>query len=375
VAAPGADEGAVEWPPRPVAAAGTPALPLAGVRIVDLTAWWAGPMATHLLATLGADVIKVESVPRPDLMRCAGPKTPADADWLEWGPIFHVANTNKRGVTLDLTTEEGREGLLDVLATADLLVENFTPRVMEQFDLGWERLHARFPRLGMVRMCAFGLDGPWRDNPGFAQTMESLSGLAWLTGRADGPPTLVGGAGDPTAGVHAAFAAVLAVEACRDDGEGHLVEATMVEAVLNVAAPLVIHQQASDELLGRRADHGLFRTRGEDAWVAIDGPSAAVAEILGGTDIAEWDGAELVERLVAAGIPAPEVIAPYELADNPQLRHRHLFEPEHHPVTGTHDVPGLPFRFGNVPAWIRRPAPTLGQHDDEVLRPDPVRSP
>jgi crotonobetainyl-CoA:carnitine CoA-transferase CaiB-like acyl-CoA transferase len=69
------------------------------------------------------------------------------------------------------------------------------------------------------------------------------------------------------------------------------------------------------------------------------------------------------------------VIAPYELADNPQLRHRHLFEPEHHPVTGTHDVPGLPFRFGNVPAWIRRPAPTLGQHDDEVLRPDPVRSP
>ena len=100
------------------------------MRVVDLTAWWAGPGATQLLACLGADVVKVESTVRPDQIRFAGPKAPGDPQWWEWGPLFHAVNTNKRGLTLDLSRPEGLEVALALLARADLAFENFTPRVM-----------------------------------------------------------------------------------------------------------------------------------------------------------------------------------------------------------------------------------------------------
>src|SRR5436190_2422960 len=251
--------------------------PLDGIRVLDLTAWWAGPAAGHALACLGAEVVKVESITRPDLVRYAGGLRPPSEDrWWEWGPMYHGANGGKRGITLDLTRPQGIAVLERLLETADLLIENYTPRVMDQFGLGWERLHEVNPRLVMVRMPAFGLDGPWRDNTGFAQTMESISGMAWVTGFPDGPPVLVRGACDPLAGMHAVTAALLAL--CQRDqtGDGCLVEATMVEAALNVAAEQVIEWSASGTLLGRDGNHGhdvalqdVYRCDGEDAWIAI----------------------------------------------------------------------------------------------------------
>ena len=137
--------------------------PLAGVRIVNCTAWWAGPITTAALAALGADVIKIESLTRPDNMRFASTRPPSHNRWWEWGPIFHAANMGKRGVTFDFSRPEGAEMLERLLRTADILVENFTPRVMEQFGFDWDRVHAINDELLMVRMPAFGLDGPWRD--------------------------------------------------------------------------------------------------------------------------------------------------------------------------------------------------------------------
>lgn len=397
---PAADDGAVEWQPRSPtnAPANGPEsrLPLAGVRVVDLTAWWAGPCAAQALACLGADVIKVESIKRPDLMRYAGPQGPGVPQWYEWGPLAHAANTNKRGITIDLTRPEGRDLVLRLLETADVVVENYTPRVMEQFDLDWDRLHEVNPRLNMVRMPAFGLDGPWRDHPGFAQTMESLTGLAWATGWPDGPPTLVGGAGDPIAGLHATFAAMVALVAREASGEGVMVESTMVEAVLNAAAPFTIDHQLTGAT-GTRAGNGspspdtrqgVYPCLGDDAWIAIAAEGEEqwrhLAEVLGlpalatSTDADRWDeqvaqrtGAwppdDLAERITAAGVPAAVVIAPRLVADNPQIRHRGLFETEDHPVTGVHHMPGLPFRMGGIDRWIRAAAPTLGQHNDEVF--------
>lgn len=403
----GEHAGQVDWDPRPAAVrpAESSRLPLDGVRVVDCTAWWAGPAATQALALLGADVVKVESVIRPDLMRYTSARRASDDAWWEWGPMFHAANAGKRGITLDLGRPEGVSVFERLVATADLLVENYTPRVMEQFGLGWERLHELNRELIMVRMPAFGLSGPWRENTGFAQTMESITGMAWLTGFEDGPPVLVRGACDPLAGMHAVFAALLALGHRDRHGGGRLVESVMVEAALNAAAEQVIEHSVSGRVLGRQgnrgsgaAPQGVYPCAGTDRWLALavadDAQWDALRAVLGGPawaddprlgtaegrrdahdliddELRAWtkdrDAEELADRLARAGVPAGVVIPAREVVHNPQVRHRGLFEPERHPVTGDHEVPTLPFRFSRVPAWLRRPSPTLGQHNHEVL--------
>jgi crotonobetainyl-CoA:carnitine CoA-transferase CaiB-like acyl-CoA transferase len=380
-------------------------LPLAGIRIIDCTAWWAGPITTAALAALGADVIKIESVTRPDNMRYASMRPPTHDLWWEWSPIFHAANIGKMGVTVDLNTAEGSEIFERLVRSADVLVENFTPRVLEQFGFGWDRVHALNPKLNMVRMPAFGLDGPWRDRTGFAQTMECLTGMAWLTGFADGPPVLLRGACDPLAGMHAAFATVLTLLGQGQGDDGRLVESTMVEAVLNVAAEQVVEFGASGTLLRREgnrgptaAPQGVYRCAGQDQWIAIavandeqwrslrvvlgdppglrrgdfsdsSGRRAAADQIDG--ELSSWTRGHSAEGafqlLVDGGVPSAPVVAPRDISMNPQLRHRRLFEVERHPVTGDHEVPTLPFRFSRVDHWLRSPAPTLGQDNDAIL--------
>jgi crotonobetainyl-CoA:carnitine CoA-transferase CaiB-like acyl-CoA transferase len=417
----GADTGTVDWSPRPptppsvgaeprvMGGASAPTaegLPLEGVRVVDCTAWWAGPAAPHVLGCLGADVVKVESVTRPDLMRYASTRPPTVDQWWEWGPIFHAVNVNKRAVTLDLTRPDGVELFEQLVRTADVLLENYTPRVMEQFGLGWERLHELNPDLIMVRMPAFGLDGPWRDNTGFAQTMESVSGLAWLTGFPDGPPMLVRGACDPLAGMHAVAATLLALlEREERGGGGRLVESVMVEAALNAAAEQVIEYSTRGTVPVRdghrgpyAAPQGLYPCAGFDRWLALaiatDDQWDALRAALGdpdwarGADLETADGRraahdrideelrawsagrdadDAAEHLATAGVPAAVVIPSRDVVHNPQLRARGLFEVEHHPVTGDHEIPTMPFRFAGVDAWLRRPSPVLGEHNREIL--------
>jgi crotonobetainyl-CoA:carnitine CoA-transferase CaiB-like acyl-CoA transferase len=376
------------------------ALPMAGVRILDCTAWWAGPAASHVLACLGADVIKVESAARPDLMRFTSTKRPGDGEWWEWGPLFHSVNVGKRAVTLDLMRPEGVDVFERLLGSADAVLENYTPRVMEQFGLGWDRVHEVNPRAVMVRMPAFGLDGPWRDRTGFAQTMECIAGMAWVTGFPDGPPVLVRGACDPLAGVHAAFATMLALAERDRRDEGMLVEAAMVEAAVNVAAEQVIEFDTTGTLLTRNgnrsrsaAPQGVYQCAGDDRWVALsvstDEQWRSLLKVLGApewadgiddrvaahdaidAELANWlvdrDADEVAELLSAAGVPAEAVLPAVHIVDNPQIRHRGLYEDEDHPVTGTHPIPGLPFRFTHVDRWARRPSPTIGEHNDEVL--------
>lgn len=355
--------------------------PLDGIRVVDCTAWWAGPAAGHALACLGADVIKVESITRPDLVRYAGVKPPTFDQWWEWGPMFHGANGGKRGITLDLTRPEGVAVFERLVGTADLVIENYTPRVMEQFGLGWERLHDVNPQLVMVRMPAFGLDGPWRDHTGFAQTMESVTGMAWVTGFPNSAPVLVRGACDPLAGMHAVIAAMLALAERDRRGEGCMVEATMVEAALNAAAEQVIEWSATGEVLTRQGNHGhgtilqdVFPCSGDDRWIAIacvDVEQLDALHAITGREVAAHtatrDADELVEQLVAAGVPAGVVIAPRDVVRNPQLRHRGLFEMEHHPISGDHELLSLPFLLDREPTWTGRASPSLGQHNFEVL--------
>jgi crotonobetainyl-CoA:carnitine CoA-transferase CaiB-like acyl-CoA transferase len=198
------------------------------VRILDLTAFWSGPYATHLLATLGADVIKVERRSRPDGMRFATVASPDDEHWLEFSPTFHAANPAKRSVTIDFTVPSGRRLVLELAKGADVVVENFTPRVLDGVGLGYETLRAVNPAVIMLRIPGFGLDGPWANRSGFAQTMEQISGIGWLTGLADGDP-LVRSTMDPISGIHGAIAVLAALSHRDATGEGQLIEMPMVE--------------------------------------------------------------------------------------------------------------------------------------------------
>ncbi|MGH3543692.1 MAG: CoA transferase, partial [Mycobacterium sp.] len=167
-------------------------LPLAGVKVLDFTAAWAGPITTEFLASMGADVIKVESIQRPDAMRFLV-AAPAGPDWYEQGYIFNAANLGKRAITLNLGDPAGRDLALRLAADSDVVIENYTPRVMETFGLDYEAFAQVRPDIIVVRMPAFGLDGPWRDRPGFATTMEQMSGMGWITGYRDEPPLLPNG--------------------------------------------------------------------------------------------------------------------------------------------------------------------------------------
>ncbi|ORW95491.1 acyl-CoA hydratase [Mycobacterium sp. IEC1808] len=399
----GADNGGVHWPPRPdrPQAADAGALPLSDIRITDFTAFWAGPVATQFLGSLGADVIKLEGVRRPDGMRLSAGRPPDWDQWWEWGPVFLCSNNNKRGISAELSVDAGRAIALELIAASDLVIENFSPRVMENFGLDWDAVTAANPRAIMVRMPAFGLDGPWRDRVGFAQTMEQATGMAWVTGHADGPPVIPRGVCDPMAGLHAAFAAVAALVVRDRDGTGMHVESTMVEAALNVAAEVVVEYSRYGIELRRNGNRGpgatpqgVYPCRGDDEWVALaaqgDAARASLAALIErpdlGPDSAAWrDGADEIDKLIsgwtarrsatdaaaalrAGGLAAARVTPAAELLSDPQLLARGFWEEIDHPVAGSFLCTGMPFAFVGKPRrWLRRVPPLYGQHTDEVL--------
>ncbi|KUI41941.1 acyl-CoA transferase [Mycobacterium sp. IS-1590] len=381
----GGSDGESLWEPETLRAgpANTERMPLAGVRVVDFTAFWAGPAATHALAAMGADVIKIESIQRPDGIRYSGGMRKDVDDWWEYGWVFHAMNTNKRSVTLDLQSDEGLRLVRHLIGQADVVVENFSPRVMEQFGLGAEALLSLNPRLVVVRMPAFGLSGPWRDRVGFAPTMEQIAGLAWVTGMPDGPPIAPRGACDPLAGAHAAFATLAALEFADRTGEGQLVEVPMIEAVLNVTAVQTIEYEVFGRVLERRGNQGrgaavqdVFRCAGDDSWIALaartDDERTALTDVTGGAELASWlaerDAEAAAEVLTRAGVPAAVVVSPSLVTENPQLRDRGFFEYLDHSRTGENLYPCPPFtRLPDSRRWLKRPPPTLGEHNAEVL--------
>ena len=205
-----------------------------------------------MLATLGADVIHIESIQRPDGMRMTGGMfAGAKEAWWEYSFFFLNSNTNKRAITLDLTNQRGIEIAKRLIATSDIVIENFSPRVMEGFGLDWDAIHAINPRCIFTRMPAFGLDGPWRDNVGFAQTMEQMTGLAWCTGHVEDRPRIQRGPCDPISGMHAVFATLVALFERDALGRGVQIECTMVEGALNAAAEQVIEASAYGNVLSR----------------------------------------------------------------------------------------------------------------------------
>ncbi|MGX9792877.1 CoA transferase [Mycobacterium sp. MMS18-G62] len=389
-----------------------PSFPFEGLRVLDMTTFWAGPSCTHMLAMLGAEVIHVESSRRPDGTRLIAGIPVTEDQWWEKSPIFSGLNTNKKGLTLDLQSAAGRELLTRLIATCDVVVENFTPRVMDQIGLDFAAVQAVRPDAIMLRMPGFGLDGPWRDNPAFAYVIEAASGISWLTGYPDRNPYEPYSVGDPNAGVHALNALLLALEHRRRTGQGAHIEAAMVDAALNVAAEQVIEHSAYGALLQRAGNRGptaapqnLYRTNEidefgrRDCWVAIavatDEQWAGLCDALGrpvwaddqtfstadgrrgrhdliDEHLAAWcdqrTGDDIVDALWGHGVPVAKVMQPHRQPELPQLSARGFFEDVDHPVNARTRHSTLPFTSTRGPDRVHvQPAPLLGQHNRELL--------
>ncbi|HEX7521415.1 MAG TPA: CoA transferase, partial [Acidimicrobiia bacterium] len=330
-----------------------------------------GPFATAWLASMGAEVIKVESTKRPDGIRFSAAIDPkADPQYFEKSPVFHASNLGKKGITLELDEPEGLAKAKALIAEVDVVAENFTPRVMDGFGLSYDEVRAINPSVVMLRLPAFGLTGPWRDRPGFAQTMEQLTGMAWVTGYEGGPPIIPAGLVDPTVGTHAAIALVAALDWCARTGEGQLIEMAMIEVAAAMTAEQVIEYSATGELIGRRGEGGVYRCEGDDEWVAVD----SAADPMAAGERAAWCASrtadDAVRELLDAGIAAAAMVPAFMTLDDPQLRARHFFQPIENPIVGTQEYPGWPVHLSCGPKpgdWWTGHAPTLGQDNDELL--------
>jgi crotonobetainyl-CoA:carnitine CoA-transferase CaiB-like acyl-CoA transferase len=354
------------------------------LKVLDLSMGWAGPHVSNILGDLGADVIKVESCSHPDWWRgfAARNREPGEVT-LELSPVFNAANRNKRGLTLELSHTRGREVLLRLAAEADVLVENFTARVMPSLGLSYEQLAAVNPRLIMVSLPAFGSFGPEADYVGYGPTIEAMSGLTALTGYSDGPPIMLANAlGDPYSGTTGALAVLLGLHERDRTGTGQHIEVAQLEAFLPQLAESILEYQATGRLPARPGNgapgllQGVYRCAGEDEWLAVTcrpEQEDALRGVTGGRDLAEWAAAlstaEATAALRAAGIAAAVVHSAATLLTDEQLLARDFWLPIDRAHVGFHLYPpAIPFLPDAQPRGDSRPAPTLGEHNREVLR-------
>ena len=375
---------------------------LRGCRIVDLSMGWAGPLATRHLADMGAEIIKVESCARFDWFRgWESSQRWIDNDEAEKHEPFNALNRNKFDVTLDLSNRRGRDLLLRLVAVSDAVIENFAGEVLPKLDLGFEAFKAVKPEIVMVSMPGFGSTGPWRGYRAYGSTTEQASGLPHLTGHPDHPPTMVHIAlGDAVAGLNGASALLVALRHLRRTGKGQFVDLSHAECLLPLAAHGIAEQAltgAPPPRLGNRsrycAPHGIYpcgderwlviQVQSEEQWQALRGVLGSnvaafgnLADRLERSDeldaavldwCAGWSAADAMDLLQAAGVPAAGVAASRELMANPHLQARQFWKMLDRAHIGKHPNGVAPYRLEEGPLEIEWPAPTLGQHNREIL--------
>ena len=381
--------------------------PLRGLRIVDLSMGWAGPLATRHMADLGAEVIKVEACQYPDWWRGFDVRPIFFEQHLyEKRPSYLVMNRNKLGITLDLTSPQGVALVKRLVKGADAVIENYSREVLPKLGLDYAALVRDKPDLVMVSMPAFGSSGEWADCRAYGSTLEHASGLPCVSGPADGPPMMNHIAyGDVIGGLNAASALMVALLHYRRTGQGQHVDLSQVECMLPLVAPWIIEQSVTGTLkprLGNRhptqVPHGCFRCRGDDQWVLVAVTDDAMWRALCTTierpdlsndpDLATATGRrrhearieqaveawtatrtadEAMVALQNAGVAAGAVRSPYELDREPHLKARNFWQPVERPFVGRHDQPSAPFRECDAPYPVHHPAPTLGEFNERVL--------
>jgi crotonobetainyl-CoA:carnitine CoA-transferase CaiB-like acyl-CoA transferase len=391
--------------PRPARAGG---LPLQGLRIIDLTMGWAGPLGTRQLADLGAEMIKIEGRGYPDWWRGADYSDEAIAAFgYEKALYFNWVNRNKTGITLDLTSRDGVDLLLGLVGTADAVVENYGQGVLSGFGLDYEAFRAARPDVVMMSMPAFGAATPWAEVRAYGSTLEQASGLPMVTGWPDDPPTMNHIAyGDPIGGLSACPALLTALLHRQRTGEGQFIDLSQVECLFPLVAPWLIEQAVTGQVAPKTGNrhpsyvpHGCFPCDGHDAWVVVavtdDAAWRALCRVIERPDlaadpalatptgrrtvegqleavIADWTRArspdEAMEALQAAGVAAGAARGLAEMVlYEPHLMARGYWQEIERPHLDFVQQPSPAFREEGEPYPIRLAAPTLGQSSREVL--------
>jgi len=376
-----------------------PSLSLDGIRVLDLSRVLAGPFCGMLLSDLGADVVKVEDTGTGDESRTWPPHKDGES------AAFLVINRNKRDMTLDLKAPEGVEVLKRMVATADVLIENFRTGTMESFGLGYDTLSAINPRLVYCSVSAFGRTGPRKDAAGYEALMQAFSGIMSITGEPDGAPLRCGVSFlDLTTGIFCAFGIVNALLHRTRTGLGQRVDGSLLDTavtLLNYHAEGYLLTGNQPKPLGSShpslSPYRTFKCR-DGQWIFIAGandrfwqrlaPALGLADLA--TDprfavniervknrreleaaleaaIARHDREPLLKVLEDAGVPATPVNTVQQVMEDAQTAARSMIERVVHPRLGEIPVVGTPIKFSRMKAGVRRAAPQQGQHTDEIL--------
>jgi crotonobetainyl-CoA:carnitine CoA-transferase CaiB-like acyl-CoA transferase len=379
---------------------------LAGIKVIDLTSYLSGPYCTMILGDLGADVIKIERAGEGDEARRMPPHINGES------VSFMITNRNKRSVALDLKDPAQLKQCFDLIADADVMVENFRPGVIDRLGLGYEALSKVNPRLVFCSISGFGQNGPLRDRGGFDLMTQAMSGLMSVNGPEDGPPYRMPVAiSDVTTGMFAAIAILGALTARGQSGRGQKVEAALYDSAVAMGlyeAAQFFATGLTPARLGQGHRGGVpyqvFRT--SDGWMTVGASSQKHWErfcgVLGCTELLNDErfttnilrvenrreliplleplmsgkpNAHWMRELEAVGIPAGPVQTYDQVYRDPQVLEREMVVEMEHPKVGTLRVLGVPFKLSDTPAGIRRRSPRLGEHTAEVLSALPAAKP
>ena len=374
--------------------------PLAGVRVIEFGGLIAGPYAASVLAQFGAEVIKIESPGEGDPLRKWRKLHDGTSVW------WYSLSRNKKSITLNLRAERGQQIARDLVRTADIVIENFRPGVLEGWGLGWDDLSRANPALVMVRISGYGQTGPYKDRPGFAAIAEAMGGLRHVTGYPDRPPVRAGvSLGDSLAGIYGVVGALMAMHHVKNGGgRGQLVDVALYEAVFGVMESLLpefsrfrhVRERSGGSLPGIAPSNTYPCTDGRYVVIAgnSDGIFKRLMHAIGRADLADdpalarndgrarqermldeaiesWTSQRTVEEVLAAlgaaDVPGGRIYTAEDIYDDPHYRARGMIEravmPDDQPI----ELPGIVPKLSETPGTTRWVGPTLGQHVEDVL--------
>ncbi len=394
-------------------------LPLKGIRVIDHGVVYTGTAATTMLADMGAEVIRVESISRfpawtrgvvarpPDPSFGYPESHPGERPWDRWYQL-HATSRNKLGITLEMNQPRGAEIYKRLVAISDIIIENFSQGTMDRLGLGYDVLREAKPDIIMVSASGLGSVGPYQGYSTFGSNIDAFSGMMMLRGYPGDPPLMRDPSNvwaDNVAAGTVAFAALAALYYRRKTGKGQYIDLSQAEAFIPQMGGTVLDYTINGKIpqaTGNRdpgyAPQGCYRCKGQDMWVNISVVTQeqwlAFCRVLGNPEwskaarlfsvsdrllnhdeldvlIARWtmehDRYEVMHLLQSAGIPAGPVLGPAGVYADPHLKERGFFREVTHREAGTHLYPGMCFKYDNTPVEIRIPAPCLGEHNDYVF--------